>query len=870
MRPKAPFLPRRNRLRPLVIAAIGGVLLAGCALVDAAPPAVTLTVNTAKHSYAVPTDFSGLSFETGSERPGNGNVLGYLFSPGDTRLVTLFQNLGIQSLRMGGGSVDDETPPGIGPDGYAGIDSLFQFAQAAGVHVIYSLRLLDPAKSPVPNLKATDAAIAAHIWSKYRSLVSALAIGNEPDWNSYHHSDPRITGYPSYLADWRAFAAAILTAAPGARFVGPDTGAYTPLTYYDGESWTQLFADAEKGSGIIAAVTQHDYVGGGPGTTTAQQAIDNMLSPQWVNGTTIAQGPQGPSTYTPYPWLYAHNLAPVLQAGLPYRITEANDYLTGVPGASNSFASALWALDYMHWWAEHGAAGVNFHNKQWLYTDTIVPNPDPCAAFCGGFRTAPKGYGIKAFSVGGHGYVLPLTVGNPQGKDVTAYAVGAGGVVYVTIINKIQGSAASGGVTVSVQTPGLSVANAAEMVMTDGHPGDAALTTATLGGAPITATGRWLGVWTPLPPERDGRLTLTVPGTTAVVLKLRAAGADAGSVQMQQDGALQVLGTGAGGAVMADAQQAPGAPLAGTFSWQGWTALPAGVAATGGVTVARNLDNTLQAFVPGPGGAVYTNRQVAPDGAWGPWQDLGGTQLAHLVATTNADGSLSVFGIGRGGVLYVDSENAPGVGWSGWVALGTRQIDPGFAVGKNPNGLLEVFGVSGDGHVWADAESTPAAWGTWTDLGGGVGPELAVGRDLGGGLELFGVDSGGRLWRDWQRTPGGAWRGWSALPGEQLSSGIVVGQDAQGRLTVFGLAKGGAGAVWSISQRTPGGAWGPWSAVGGTGMRGPLAVGNTASGAMELLATGAIGDVWSSGQTAGGWSAWTDLGGSGIRLGTGS
>ena len=99
-----------------------------------------------------------------------------------------------------------------------------------------------------------------------------------------------------------------------------------------------------------------------------------MLSPEWVNGTAIGTQPRR-TTYTPHPWLYANNLAPVAAAGLRYRLTESNDYLVGVPGASDAFASALWALDHLHWWAAHGAAGVNFHNKQWLYTATIVPDP---------------------------------------------------------------------------------------------------------------------------------------------------------------------------------------------------------------------------------------------------------------------------------------------------------------------------------------------------------------------------------------------------------------------------------------------------------------------------------------------------------------
>jgi hypothetical protein len=47
------------------------------------------------------------------------------------------------------------------------------------------------------------------------------------------------------------------------------------------------------------------------------------------------------------------------------------------PHQAVGFASTLWALDYMHWWATSKAAGVNSHNKQWIYTDTIVPDPNP-------------------------------------------------------------------------------------------------------------------------------------------------------------------------------------------------------------------------------------------------------------------------------------------------------------------------------------------------------------------------------------------------------------------------------------------------------------------------------------------------------------
>src|SRR5204862_535009 len=152
-----------------------------------------------------------------------------------------------------------------------GIDELFAFAAAAGVKVIYSLRLLNPSAKPVGDLTQIHTRVTGYIWRHYQDNVASFAIGNEPDWHAFHAYDKR---------------------------------------------------------------------------------------------------PLDPATYD------ATTLAPVVAAGLRYRLTESNDYLFGVPGASDAFASALWALDHLHWWAAHAAAGVNFHNKQWLRTDTIVPDPD--------------------------------------------------------------------------------------------------------------------------------------------------------------------------------------------------------------------------------------------------------------------------------------------------------------------------------------------------------------------------------------------------------------------------------------------------------------------------------------------------------------
>ena len=496
------------------------------------PPSLTIGIDPRHPGPVIPDDFAGLSFERGPLNPGNAGVPGYLFKPGNSSLLTLFRNLGLRSLRIGGGSVDTMTVAGTGSDGFTGIDNLFEFAVAAGVRVIYSLRLLNPSSQPIAGLAAVNARIAGHIWAGYRENLASFAIGNEPDWHAYHSYpghplDPAIcetapgvpgSAYPSYLADWGTFADAVAAAAPGAMLSGPDTGAYSTQTFTPdpagGVSWTQQFATDQQGTGRIAEVTQHYYVGDGPGLTTAAQAITNMLSPAWVQGTAPAPQPTD-TTYTPYPWLPAHVLAPAAAAGLCCRLTESNDYLTGIAGASNAFASALWALDHLHWWAAHGAAGVNFHYKHWLCTGSIVP--DPCAP--GSYAVSPKGYGIRAFNLGSAGQVMPVVIDNPPGVNVTAYCVRGDDRYCFTVINKTQGAAAAD-VLVRFTQRSADLRAAEVMTLTGGRPGDAAGTSATLGGTAITGGAPWAGSWTQVPADLQGHISLTVRAATAALVRI--------------------------------------------------------------------------------------------------------------------------------------------------------------------------------------------------------------------------------------------------------------------------------------------------------------------------------------------------------------
>jgi hypothetical protein len=472
---------------------IAAVLCAAelCASAVLAQSTVTLRIDARVSGPAIPADFVGLSFETSNLLPDKSGK--YIFSPDNKPLINLFKTVGIKNLRVGGGTAED---PKYAIPGPADIDQLFGFANAANVKIIYTVRLLN-------GDKAEAAATAKYIHTRYAPLLDCFSIGNEPDWRSYHNKDPRITNYPSYLTQWRQFAKAITDGVPTAKFGGPDTGSDYPVpkavsTDYEGESWTQRFAHDEKNSGVVTVILQHDYVGQGAKGVIIPAAIDAMLSSNWpaVN----------------YPALYDNVLSRVQTERFDYRMTECNDFTGGVKGASDAYASALWALDYMHWHAAHSAKGVNFHNKRWILTDTILPDAG------GEFYVNPKAYGLKAFNLGSSGRVTPVTISNPDGINLTAYAVRGQGKLYVTIINKEHGSGARAA-NVIVEADGTALSGD-EIFLTAPNDDVTAKTGITLGGDTINNDRPWLGKWTPINSIQGGRCEVQVPAATAAIVKI--------------------------------------------------------------------------------------------------------------------------------------------------------------------------------------------------------------------------------------------------------------------------------------------------------------------------------------------------------------
>jgi hypothetical protein len=446
---------------------------------------VTAVVSTKELGPPIPDEFTGLSFEMESVLPGRDGR--HLFNAENEPLIEMFKALAIKSLRVGGNTADR---PAVGVPSHQDIDNLFAFAHVAGVKVIYTLRLRggDPERA---------AETAKYIVDHYGSDLTCFAIGNEP--NVFARE------YPAYRDEWRKYVQMITAPenAPTAQFCGPSS---TPGKV----DWCRDFARDFGSSQLVPFIAQHAYPGGsGRRVTSPAAGIDSMLSASWVRS---------------YENFYRSLVAAIQPAGLSYRLEETNNFFNGgAAGVSNAFASALWGLDYMCWWASHGALGLNFHTGDRVAAGEAT-TPCKYAVFVttlSGYSVHPLGYAIKAFGLGFRGRIAPVRVeANADEINLTAYGtMSSGGILSITLVNKEHGPGGrDAGVTL---VPNESFAKG-EVIYLAAPNGDVAATSGiTLGGTEIKDDGTWEANRIQLPgPSEAGEFTVTVPAASAAIVRL--------------------------------------------------------------------------------------------------------------------------------------------------------------------------------------------------------------------------------------------------------------------------------------------------------------------------------------------------------------
>lgn len=461
-----------------------------------AQSAVTISVDAQHPGPQISPDFIGLSFELSQLLP-DGNGVRY-FRPDNQPLIELFHTLGIKSLRVGGNTADRNVRRL--PD-TTDIDSLFAFAKAADVKVIYCLRLHN-------GNPEEDARVAKYILDRYPEQIAYFSIGQEPNvypkvTNSVagtHRMKAARPSYADYAKRWKRFESVIVAAAPDARFCGPSVDS-NPV-------WPRQFMDDFGQGDHVGLITAHFYPGhSGDRVPSPEIGRDEMLSAGFL---------------TAYQKLYNGFVPEAKADGFPYRLEEVNNFFNGgARDVSDTFASALWGLDFMYWWAEHGAAGLNFHTGDRVAAGAELRPSKYTAYFTApeGLQVRPLGYGIKAFDVGGHGEFLPAKISNPGNLNLSVYCVLRNeDDVYVTLINKEHGANARAADVSIEANNGFTKAQTLPLVIPNGDI--AAKTGMTLGGAPINDNGTWNGNWTTLSPAKEGLISVKVPAGSAMIVRL--------------------------------------------------------------------------------------------------------------------------------------------------------------------------------------------------------------------------------------------------------------------------------------------------------------------------------------------------------------
>jgi hypothetical protein len=439
-------------------------------------PVVGVTVGRGASLHTISPDFMGLGYEISSvARPG-------LMSSANSVYVQLVRTLGARGVvRVGGNTADYAHYGAAGPAvsspygtvvNDAGLQQLGGFLQATGWKLIWALNLGSGSEAEAVAEARAVTAIAGE-------RLLAFEIGNEPDLFSREKHRPTGYGYEQWLADYRRYKTALRVQLPGIPLAGPDVAGKT--------DWVTRFA-ADEGKDAVL-LTHHYYrEGQNPGSTIEKLlGIDAKLQPELDQLRAASQS-----------------------CGRPYRICEVNSFSGGGrPGVSDTMAGALWVLDYMFTLASNGCSGVNMETgvNQLGFISSYSPIGDDEQRH---YTARPEYYGMLAFSLAGHGDLLPVKV-DTDAAAIKAYATRSKeGAIVLALINK-------GGVPSALHLDSASEGREASVIRLKGPAVDAK-TGITLGGAEVTSTGTWRPAKQESLPAHEGRLILRMPAFSAAMV----------------------------------------------------------------------------------------------------------------------------------------------------------------------------------------------------------------------------------------------------------------------------------------------------------------------------------------------------------------
>jgi len=464
------------------------------------PPPVGIPVSVsleeeeeAELAQPVPNNFLGLSFEVGSLP----QIAGYA---SDGNLVALLRSLGKGVLRFGGVTADedvawaDETTPR--PSWASELLEPGDFRELAGLANNSGWRVLLTIGFGhyEPEAAAREAAAAQAILGP---TLEAIELGNEPDSYARHGLRSKPWTSVQYQEQVAGYRNAIDAFAPFIPLAGPDTSGSSAY-----ESWGLGEVVDQK----PALLTGHHYPLGC--NKQPPPSISLLLSPQIRQAEEVSL-----RRYL----LVAH------ESELPFRLDETGSVSCGgVPGISDTFASALWALSYTTRAMSMGAAGINFEGNPLNcagYTPLCARSPT--AAAIGELHAQPEWYALLLAKALIGERPLHTIVDSPWQPNVVVSAfLAPDGALHFVLIDDDPPGALPAAVALHVGT-GFHGATVLSLTA----PSPEALTGVRLGDRAVSSDGEWTQPATlPRAPNSHGVVTVLVPPSSAALVTVSPRG----------------------------------------------------------------------------------------------------------------------------------------------------------------------------------------------------------------------------------------------------------------------------------------------------------------------------------------------------------
>jgi hypothetical protein len=440
------------------------------------PAKATLTIDRSRAVGAVVPKLAGLAYEKSV-------ISTPCLTTASEALAECFRLLGPSILRLGGNSTDFTNWVPNGNGGTAGqvasldIDRLAAFLREAGWQIIYGINL-------ARNTPASASAEAAYAASALGESLYAFEIGNEPDGYVQKGLRPSTYTFSEFVAEWSGFASAIRQKVPNAPLSGPAVS-------YEVATWTVPFAALKARD--IKLLTQHYYMAAGYSPTPT---ITEMLSGTPTLSRTLTALRSAVSAHP---------------SSGGFRLAEANSFYDGgASGVSNSFASALWTIDFLLTCATFGAAGANLQGGGYGSNE---PYYTPIADVRGAVtEIRPVYYGMLFVSRLPPGPMYPVAVNSDL--EISAYSVASSdGATYLVIINKDPLRTIEATVLLDAYA-----SSAAEVALHGPNLG--ALTGTTLGAAPVSLNGTWSPKVEPIIHIAGRQLTVQTGAASAKLLRI--------------------------------------------------------------------------------------------------------------------------------------------------------------------------------------------------------------------------------------------------------------------------------------------------------------------------------------------------------------